>query len=44
LHFDLTNNKKRPELLIDNEDLSKVPWIVGDISNTETVLTAIEKT
>ena len=41
--FDLTNNKKRPELLIDNEDLSKVPWVVGDISNTETVLTAIEK-
>ena len=41
--FDLTSNKKRPELLISHESLSKVPWIEGDISNTETVLSTIEK-
>jgi len=40
---DLTNNKKRPELLIDSQELSKVPWIEGDISNTESVLNTIEK-
>ena len=40
---DLTNNKKRPELLIDSQDLSKVPWIEGDISDTESVLNTIEK-
>ena len=40
---DLTNNKKRPELLIDSRDLSKVPWIEGDISDTESVLNTIEK-
>ena len=40
---DLTNNKKRPELLIDSQELSKVPWIEGDISDTESVLNTIEK-
>ena len=40
---DLTNNKKRHELLIDSQDLSKVPWIEGDISDTESVLNTIEK-
>jgi len=40
---DLTNNKKRPELLIDNADLSKVPWVEGDIADTESVLNTIEK-
>ena len=40
---DLTNNKKRPELLIDSSDLSKVPWIEGDISDTESVLNTVEK-
>ena len=40
---DLTNNKKRPELLIESQDLSKVPWIEGDISDTESVLNTIEK-
>jgi len=40
---DLTNNKKRPELLIDNEELSKVPWVEGDISDTDYVLNTIKK-
>ena len=40
---DLTNNKKRPELLKDNADLSKVPWVEGDIADTESVLNTIEK-
>ena len=41
--FDLTSNKRRPELLINHEKLSKVPWVEGDISNTETVISTIEK-
>ena len=41
--FDLTSNKRRPELLISHEKLSKVPWVEGDISNTETVISTIEK-
>ena len=40
---DLTNNKKRPELLIDDSVLSKVPWIEGDISDTESVFSTVEK-
>ena len=41
--FDLTDNKKRPELIIDNKSLSQVPWIKGDISDTEKVLSVISK-
>ena len=41
--FDLTSNKRRPELLIEDEELKKVPWIEGDISDTETVLSSIKK-
>tara|TARA_B100000686_G_scaffold342408_1_gene421501 strand:- start:9933 stop:10916 length:984 start_codon:yes stop_codon:yes gene_type:complete len=41
--FDLNDNKKRPELLIDEDALSKVPWITGDISDTETVFSVINK-
>jgi nucleoside-diphosphate-sugar epimerase len=41
--FDLTSNKRRPELLIEDEKLKKVPWIEGDISDTETVLSSIKK-
>ena len=41
--FDLTENKKRPELIINEENLSKVPWITGDISDTEKVLSVIQK-
>ena len=40
---DLTNNKKRPELLIENGELAKVPWVEGDISDTDYVLNTIEK-
>ena len=40
---DLTNNKKRPELLIENEELSKVPWVEGDISDTDYVLNTVKK-
>lgn len=41
--FDLTSNKIRPGLLIEDEKLKKVPWIEGDISDTETVISTIEK-
>ena len=41
--FDLTSNKRRPELLIDKSKLSRVPWVEGNISDTEAVNTVIKK-
>ena len=41
--FDLTENKKRPGLLIDEDALSKVPWITGDIADTEKVFSVISE-
>ena len=40
--FDLTSNKRRPELLIDKSKLSRVPWVEGNISDTEAVNTVIK--
>tara|TARA_B100002052_G_scaffold219415_1_gene201401 strand:- start:1296 stop:2279 length:984 start_codon:yes stop_codon:yes gene_type:complete len=41
--FDLTDNKKRPELLINEDSLAKVPWITGDISDTKKVFSVISE-
>ena len=41
--FDLTSNKRRPELLIDKSKLSKVPWVEGNISDTDAVSNVIKK-
>ena len=44
IDFDLTENKNRPSLLIDEEVLSKVTCETGDISNTENVLSVLNRT
>lgn len=41
--FDLTEDKRRPRLLMSEADLAKVTWLTGDISDYNTVLTACEK-
>ncbi len=35
--FDLSEDKQRPKLLMDEDTLAKVRWITGDIANTEDV-------
>ena len=39
--FDLSDNKRRPRLLISEEELSAVPWPTGDIADTEAVANAV---
>ena len=41
--FDLSDNKRRPSFLIEEEILNNIPWMTGDISDTETVMNTIEK-
>ena len=41
--FDLTSNKRRPELLIDKSELSRIAWVEGNISDTEAVSNVIKK-
>ncbi len=33
--FDISNNKNRLKLLMSNENISKIKWITGNISNTQ---------
>ena len=35
--FDLTDDRRRPGLLMSDADLTKVPWITGDIADTAAV-------
>ena len=35
--FDLSEDKRRPKLLLSDADLAKVQWLSGDISDTQTV-------
>lgn len=39
--FDLSDDRRRPRLLIDEENLAKIPWITGDIADTEAVTAAV---
>jgi nucleoside-diphosphate-sugar epimerase len=39
--FDLSDNKRRPRLLIGEEDLSAVPWLTGDIADTEAIASTV---
>ena len=39
--FDLSDDRRRPRLLIDEENLAKIPWITGDIAETEAVTAAV---
>ena len=40
--FDLTEDKRRPRLLMREEELARVRWLTGDISDYETVLKAMQ--
>lgn len=39
--FDLSEDKRRPRLLMSDADLERVTWITGDIADTETVATVV---
>ena len=35
--FDLSDDKRRPRLLMNEETLAEIPWLTGDIADTEAV-------
>ena len=41
--MDLTEDKRRPKLLMADSDLAGVPWFTGDIGDTAAVNAAVEK-
>jgi nucleoside-diphosphate-sugar epimerase len=40
--FDLSEDKRRPRLLMSEDDLKKVQWLTGDISESATVVRVLE--
>jgi nucleoside-diphosphate-sugar epimerase len=40
--FDLTEDKRRPRLLMSDEQLAEVRWLTGDISDAEAVMRAVQ--
>jgi nucleoside-diphosphate-sugar epimerase len=40
--FDLSEDKRRPRLLIDEKDLAKIAWRTGDISDSAAVMRVLE--
>jgi nucleoside-diphosphate-sugar epimerase len=41
--FDLTEDRRRPRLLMSDEQLAAVRWLTGDISDSDTVLNAVKQ-
>jgi len=41
--MDLTDDKRRPRLLMAESELSMVPWLTGDIGDSDAVMKAVEK-
>lgn len=41
--MDLTEDKRRPRLLMAESELSQVPWLTGDIGDSAAVMGAVEK-
>jgi nucleoside-diphosphate-sugar epimerase len=39
--FDLSDDQRRPRLLMTEAELAKVPWVTGDIADTEAVTNAV---
>jgi nucleoside-diphosphate-sugar epimerase len=39
--FDLSDNKRRPLLLMTEDELADIPWLTGDIADTEAVANAV---
>ena len=41
--FDLSDDRRRPRLLMTDEQLTQVPWVTGDIADTEAVTAAVAR-
>lgn len=41
--FDLVEDRRRPSLLMSQSHLAAIPWLTGDISDSDTVMRAVEK-
>jgi nucleoside-diphosphate-sugar epimerase len=41
--FDLSEDKRRPRLLIDEKDLARIAWRTGDISETQSLIQVLEE-
>lgn len=39
--FDVSDDRRRPRLLMAEEEVAAIPWIVGDIADTEAVARAV---
>ncbi len=39
--FDLSDNKRRPKLLLDERTLAEIPWQTGDIGDSDAVMSAV---
>src|SRR5918995_1715542 len=39
--FDMSPDQRRPRLLMTEDELAEVPWIIGDIADTEAVADAV---
>ena len=40
--FDLTQDKRRPSLLMSIDELASIPWLTGDVSDHDVVMKAVE--
>lgn len=40
--FDLTQDRRRPGLLLSNDELASIRWLTGDVADTDTVTKAVE--
>lgn len=41
--FDLSENKRRPQLLMSDAELARVPWLTGNIADSAAVQRAVEQ-
>jgi nucleoside-diphosphate-sugar epimerase len=41
--MDLTDDKRRPRLLMAESELAQVPWLTGDIADTDAMMKAVEQ-
>jgi nucleoside-diphosphate-sugar epimerase len=39
--YDLTEDRRRPRLLLSDDDLARIPWLTGDIADTAAVADAV---
>jgi nucleoside-diphosphate-sugar epimerase len=41
--FDLSDDRRRPLLLMSEEEIASIPWLSGDIADTEAVADAVAR-